>query len=523
MTPPRTRGHARVVVLAVALTLLLAGCTSSRSSDAGSSPSSSAATSAASTPTGDAGPAPAGLEKFYDQQLDWKPCRDGFQCARLRVPLDYAHPGGRSIEVALLKVPASSSSGRLGSLVFDPGGPGASGVDYVTSAAAAFGKPLLQHYDIIGIDPRGVGASTPVDCLPDDRLDEVLAGDPDPETPAEIKTSDQLVKGLGDGCLRRSGALARHISTVEVAKDLDVLRGALREKKLTYFGASYGTAIGSTYADRFPTKVGRMVLDGALDPTSSTLELNRVQAKGFETALRAYVQSCVDKGDCFLGSSVDQGTKRIKQFLDSVEQKPLPAGSGRELDLGNASYGISYPLYDKSGWSVLSTALQRAFSGDGTVLMLLADAYLHRTPQDTYKDNSFEAFYAINCLDHDDAVKSSQLKRYYPMFDKASPTFGRTFLYSATACRDWPVHTGRGPKRVHATGSAPIMVVGTTRDPATPLVWAQSLAKQLDNAVLVTRDGDGHTGYHQGSSCVDDAVESYLVDGTVPKSDVSCS
>jgi pimeloyl-ACP methyl ester carboxylesterase len=508
------------VLLAVVVTLLLAGCTGTptRSADPSRSPSS-----AAPAATGDPGPAPAGLETFYGQQLHWKPCRERFQCARLEVPLDYAHPDGRSIEVALLKVPASGQGHRLGSLVFDPGGPGVSGVDYVTSAAAAFGKPLLRHYDIIGIDPRGVGASTPVDCLPDDRLDEVLAGDPDPDTPAEISTSDRLLKGLGQGCLQRSGALARHISTVEVAKDLDVLRGALREPRLTYFGASYGTAIGSTYADLFPKKVGRMVLDGALDPTSSTLELNRVQAKGFETALRAYVQSCIDKGGCFLGSSVEQGTERVKRFLDDVERKPLPAGSGRELDVGNASYGIAYPLYDKSGWPVLSTALQRAFAGDGTVLMLLADAYLHRTANDTYKDNSFEAFYAVNCLDHDDAVKSSQLKRYYPMFDKASPTFGRTFLYSATACQDWPVHTGRGPQRVHAAGSAPIMVVGTTRDPATPLEWARSLARQLDDAVLVTRDGDGHTGYHQGSRCVDDAVESYLVDGTVPKQDVRCS
>jgi pimeloyl-ACP methyl ester carboxylesterase len=441
----------------------------------------------------------------------------------MRVPLDYARPGGRSIEVAMLKVPATSTTDRLGSMVFDPGGPGASGVDYVTSAGASFGKTLLRHYDVIGIDPRGVGASTPVDCLPDNRLDDVLASDPDPRTAAELRASDRLLRQFGRGCVTRSGALAAHVSTVEVAKDLDVLRGALGESRLTYFGASYGTAIGSTYADMFPKKVGRMVLDGALDPTSSTLELNRVQAQGFETALRAYVRSCVDKGGCFLGSSVDEGTRRIKRFLDQVAQQPLPAGSGRELNVGNASYGISYPLYSKSAWPVLTTALQRGFSGDGTVLMLLADAYLHRTSSDHFKDNSFEAFYAVNCLDHDDAVSSSHLKRYYRMFDKASPTFGRTFLYSATACQDWPVHTGRGPKRVHATGAAPILVVGTTRDPATPLVWARSLARQLDGAVLVTRDGDGHTGYHQGSACVDRTVESYLVDGTVPKRDVRCS
>ena len=519
MTLPRTSGHLLALLV---LALVLTGCNADSRSSASSSPSAPA--SSTTSAPGPAGPVPAGLRTYYGQRLDWKPCRSGDQCARLRVPLDYAHPGGRSIRVGLLKAPAAKPGERLGSMVFDPGGPGASGVDYVGSGAAtAFGSALRDHYDIIGLDPRGVGTSTEVNCLPDKQLNAVLAGDPDPETTTEIVRSDALLRGFGQGCVKESGAVAAHVSTVEVAKDLDVLRGALGEREMTYFGASYGTAIGSTYADLFPKNVGRMVLDGAIDPTSSTLEINRVQAQGFETALRSYVRSCVDKGDCFLGSSVDQGTLRVKRFLDQVAANPLPAGSGRRLDLANASYGISYPLYDKAGWPVLTTALQRAFGGDGTVLMLLADGYLHRTATDTYKDNTFEAFYAVNCLDHDDAVKSSQLKKYDAMFDKASPTFGRTFLYSATACQDWPVHTGRGPQRVHATGAAPILVIGTTRDPATPLVWAKSLAKQLDNAVLITRDGDGHTGYRQGSPCVDGAVESYLVRGTVPSPNLRCS
>ena len=303
----------------------------------------------------------------------------------------------------------------------------------------------------------------------------------------------------------------------------DVLRAALGENKLTYFGASYGTAIGATYADMFPKKVGRMVLDGALDPRSSTLDLDLGQAKGFETALRAYVGACVTRGSCFLGSTVDQGTHRIRQFLDQVERKPLPAGSGRELTVGNANYGISYPLYDKRLWGVLDAGLKKAFDGDGSILMALADGYLHRHADGTYDDNTFQAFYAINCLDHDDAIRSSHLARYAKEFDKASPTFGRSYLFSVSACQDWPVHTGTKGKRVHATGAAPILVIGTTRDPATPYKWAKSLAKQLDNAVLVTRNGDGHTGYRTGSSCVDSAVESYLVSGIVPKHHVRCS
>jgi pimeloyl-ACP methyl ester carboxylesterase len=438
------------------------------------------------------------------------------------VPLDYAHPEGPTIKVAVLKAQARNPGERLGSIVYDPGGPGASGADYVTHPDSLFGAPVLDHYDILGLDPRGVGASDPVDCLPDKQLDVVLTGNPEPNTPAEVRQGDARMRSLGRGCVRRSGAEARHVSTKEVAKDLDVLRAALGERKLTYFGASYGTAIGAAYADMFPTNVGRMVLDGALDPRSSTLDLNLVQAQGFETALRAYVGACISRGGCFLGDTVDQGTHRIRQLLDQVERQPLPAGN-RELDLGNAFYAIGYPLYNKAGWPILDQALQRAFKGDGSVMMALADAYLHRRSNGTYQDNSFEAFYAINCLDHDDAISSSQLGRYRSEFDKASPTFGRSFLYSVSACENWPVHTGAKGAPVHATGAAPILVIGTTRDPATPLVWARSLARQLDNAVLVVRNGDGHTGYHQGSRCTDDVVESYLVSGTVPKHNVRCS
>jgi pimeloyl-ACP methyl ester carboxylesterase len=422
----------------------------------------------------------------------------------------------------VLRAKARGDGEKLGSIVYDPGGPGAAGTDYVTNPDRLFGPAVLEHYDIVGLDPRGVGASDPVDCLSDARLDTLLTSDPDPDTPAEVRRSDALMRGLGRGCIQRSGAVARHVSTLEVAKDLDVLRAALGESRLTYFGASYGTAIGATYADLFPKNVGRMVLDGALDPRASTLDLNLVQARGFETALRAYVGACVARGSCFLGSTVDEGAHRVRELLDDLERTPLRAGN-RTLTAGNANYGIAYPLYNKATWGILDQALQKAFSGDGSVLMALADAYLHRTADGRFNDNSFEAYYAINCLDHDDAIPSSRLARYRPEFDKASPTFGRIFLSSVSACENWPVHTGRVGKRVHATGAAPILVVGTTRDPATPLVWARALARQLDNAVLVVRDGDGHTGYRQGSTCTDTVVEAYLVSGTVPKHNVRCT
>jgi pimeloyl-ACP methyl ester carboxylesterase len=499
------------------LALLLSGCGLFGGPDG-----SSAAGSRDSTgPAKPLGPVPAGLASYYGQRLSWSDCEGSFECARLRVPLDYAKPTGTSIRLALLRVPATGR--RIGSMVINPGGPGGSGVDYAKAAKTVYGSAVRERYDVVGFDPRGVDRSDPVRCASDQAFNTLLEGDPDPDTAAERRESDRLLRSFGRGCLQRSGGIARHMSTVEVAKDLDVLRAALGDRRLTYFGASYGTAIGATYADLFPTSVGRMVLDGALDPTSSTLQLNLVQARGFETALRAYVGACVDRGGCFLGSTVDQGTRRIRTFLDAVERTSLPTSDGRELNVGNAVYGINFPLYDKAGWPTLDRALQNAFDGDGSLLMLLADGYLSRNSDDTFKDNSFQAFYAVNCLDHDDAVPESRLPKVLPRFEKASPTFGAIFAWSTTSCAQWPIHTGKGPVRVTAAGSPPILVIGTTRDPATPLVWAQALAEQLPRGRLIVRDGDGHTGYHQGSSCVDDAVEAYLDAGTVPGRTLRCS
>jgi pimeloyl-ACP methyl ester carboxylesterase len=517
VTSPR-----RTVVLLAVLALLLSGCGLLGSSD--DAPRSEPTLTP--SPIGSTGPdatasAEPSLARFYDQKLTWKKCREGDECSTLTVPLDYAKPDGRTIKLSVLRVPARDRKGRVGSLVVNPGGPGGSGIDYAASGSSSFGSALLASFDIVGFDPRGVGESTPLKCEGTKDLDTLIASDPDPDTPAETRYSDGLLRKLGDDCLRRSGALVRHMSTVEVAKDVDVLRAALGDRKLSYFGASYGTFIGATYAQLFPGHVGRMVLDGALDPSISTLQLSLVQAKGFETALRAYVGACVDRGGCFLGSTVDAGTQRIRQFLDSVEKSPLPGSGSRKLEVGNALLGVWLPLYSKSYWPILDQALKTAFDGSGAQLMALADAYVSRG-SDGYQDNSLEALYAVNCLDHDDGIPSSQVDRYVPRFEKVSPTFGAVFAYGLSACENWPVHTGRTGEPVSADGAAPIMVVGTTRDPATPLVWAESLAKQLDSGVLVKRDGDGHTGYRAGNSCVDQTVEAYLVEGKVPRADVDC-
>ena len=524
MIPHRARGVARpvvVLVLTVLLCGLAAGC-SGGESDGSSSRSSPTPKPVEGDPSASAPRPSAGRAGYYRQQLVWTTCRDDNKCARLWVPLDHAKPKGRAISISVLKVPAGGPD-RMGSMVINPGGPGVSGLDYAARADEAFGSVVRRAYDIVGFDPRGVGRSTPVECVSDQQLNALVAGDPDPDTAAEQRASDRLLRRLGEACLEKDGELARHVSTVEVAKDMDILRAALGDARLTYVGSSYGTAIGATYADLFPKRVRRMVLDGALDPALSTVELNLGTARGFETALRAYVAACVGKEECFLGSTVDEGVRRIDSFLQSVQDRPLTSSSGRSVSGGEAFYGVSAPLYHESLWPVLDKALQDAFGGDGSLLLTVADSYLRRNAEGEYQDNGFQALFAINCLDRDDAMPSSQVRRYLPRFEKASPTFGAASAYSIAACDVWPIHSGRVPKPVHATGSAPIMVVGTTRDPATPLVWARALARQLDNAALVTRDGDGHLGYRRGNSCVDDTVERYLVSGSIPPRDVTCA
>ncbi len=513
---PTTPAYLRVASLTAVLALLLSGCTLSRGSDAKPPlPPSPLQSSTAGQPP------PTDLTRYYDQRISWTPCRGGDQCARITVPLDYAHPQGRAISLAVLKVPAADPSRKVGALVVNPGGPGGSGLDYAASAPSYFGTALRDSFDIVGFDPRGVGESTPVHCLSNAQLDQFVASDPDPDNTAEINASDRMLAQFGEGCLKDSGALARHISTLEAAKDMDILRAVLGEQKLTYFGASYGTFLGATYAGLFPKRVGRMVLDGAIDPSLSTLRLNLVQAHGFEVALRAYVAHCVDQGGCFLGPTVDAGTARIRRFLAAVEAKPLPGSDGRQLTVGNAVLGIWAPLYNRSYWPILDTALQQAFAGNGATLLSLSDAYTSRGPNG-YKDNSLEALYAVNCLDHDDSIPSLKVPSYFPEFEKASPTFGRVFAFGLSSCSKWPVHTGRVPEPIHADGAPPILVIGTTRDPATPLAWARALAHQLQSGILVTRNGDGHTGYHAGNSCVDNTVESYLVSDKVPSGPVNC-
>ena len=515
------RGPRLVLMLAGALTLSLtvSGCVVMPTGPKQARLPSPAQKSAAQVPAA----GQQALVKFYTQHLAWSGCGPD-QCAKLTVPIDYSRPDGNTIKLAVVRVSATNPDARIGSLVVNPGGPGASGVDYARAAKFIVTGPVLAAYDIVGFDPRGVGASSPIKCLSDRELDNFLGTDPTPDTKAEERHFADVSKEFADKCKANGGPLLGHVSTIEAAKDMDILRATLSETKLDYLGKSYGTFLGATYADLFPTKVGRFVLDGAEDPNTTSSQINEGQAVGFETATRAYVQSCVGGGDCPLGNSLDSGMQNLRGFLKQLDARPLPLDDPyvKSLTEGWGSLGIAYAMYDSGLWSQLTDALRSAFRGTAGPLMKLADGYAERSSKGVYAGNLMQVIYAVNCLDRSDSRDLAHYESQARALTAKAPTWGPFLAWSTVPCGFWPVPANNGPKKITAAGSGPIVVVGTTRDPATPYKWAQGLASELQNGHLITFDGDGHTAYTRSNPCVDDAVDAYLLRARVPPRGLRC-
>lgn len=469
-------------------------------------------------PTGETG-APD-LASFYRQSPRWTGCGSS-RCTWVTVPIDYDKPAGATLRLRVKVRPADSTTPE-GSLFINPGGPGASGVEYLSRFVDEAGKSMRNHHNIVGFDPRGVGSSTPLKCLSDKALDEFANIDPDPDDEAEITQYLRSSVDLGRACRDNSGELAGHVSTLEAAKDIDILRAVLGERRLDFYGASYGTQLGATYAQLFPKKVGRMVLDGAVDPTLSDERQGLGQAQGFQRALSAYIADCVKKTNCPLGTDPAAAEARIARFLQDLDQNPLRTKGKRVVTESMGFYGIAITLYDRVNWPALTAELSQAFRGDGTIMLNLADQYFGRRADGSYKDNSSEVIYAVRCLDSTSSSTVDQVKASIPAYEKISPAFGRSMAWGAVGCKDWPLKSRNTQIKVSAKGAPPILVVGTTRDPATPYEWAESLAKQLDSGVLVTRDGDGHTGFHAGNKCIDSIIDDYFLDGDVPRDGVEC-
>ncbi|WP_267244154.1 alpha/beta hydrolase [Streptomyces sp. PR69] len=516
-----TRRLLRTSALALtSLSVLISGCTG------GSSPSDAAESSDAAPSSASAAAAPsAGLKPYYTQKLTWRECGvPGFDCATMKAPLDYDAPGDGSIELAVARKKATGPGKRLGSLQVNPGGPGGSALDYLQGyAGIGYPAPVRARYDMVAVDPRGVARSEPVECLTGAEMDAYTQVDQTPDDAAETAALTRALQDFAAGCEKRSGEILPHVSTVEAARDMDILRAVLGDEKLTYVGASYGTFLGATYAELFPARVGRLVLDGAMDPSLSARELNRDQTAGFETAFQAFAADCVRQPDCPLGqTSAADASARMKAFFAQVDAEPVPTGERRELGESLATTGVVAAMYDEGAWPQLREALTAAMNGDGSGLLSLADSYYERSPDGSYA-NLMYANAAVNCLDLPPAFKdAAAVRSALPEFEKASPVFGRGFAWAALNCTFWPTAATGAPHRIEAEGAAPIVVVGTTRDPATPYKWAESLAAQLDSGTLLTYDGDGHTAYGRGSDCIDTAINTYLLEGTPPKDGKRC-
>ena len=498
----------------IATAVLLASC--SGSGDALQDPS------AAPTASASAG-VPAGLEPYYSQQLRWPACGGDFECTTLRVPRDYGNPSGGDFDLEVIRLPAEGAD-RIGALVVNPGGPGGSGVAYARAARAIVSPDVLRAYDIVGFDPRGVGGSDPVDCLDGPELDALIAADPTPDDQQEVDALLSLASSVGRQCEQRSGDIFRWMDTVSAAKDMDVLRAALGQRRLDYLGKSYGTSLGAAYAEQFPEHVGRFVLDGAFPLDMSSQEVSRDQAIGFETALQRFVADCLPRRDCPLaGPSVAAGTAQVRDFLAGLEANPLPAEGGRTLSQALGVTAILYYLYfPPNDWELLRQGLAAGLGGDGSVLLTMLDQRLQRDPATgEYADNSQEAFYAVSCLDRS-AASVAEIGRLAASWAEAAPTFGPYLAWSDAVCAQWPVPPVSQPRTVAAEGAGPILVVSTQYDPATPYAWGQRMAAGFDDAVLVSYNGDGHTAYGNGSQCVDGAVDRFLLTGEAPAADPRC-
>ncbi|MBK3635639.1 alpha/beta hydrolase [Streptomyces asoensis] len=482
-------------------------------------------------------------EDLTAQELSWKDCPapsqaegggsapsplpdgDGWQCATMQAPLDWDDPEGDTIGIALIRARASGDeSRRIGSLIFNFGGPGGSGV----STLPAFGDEyaaLRTRYDLVSFDPRGVGRSAGVRCENDRQLDAYFQQDGTPDDAAERTALLAHTKDFNAACEKNSARMLPHVRTTDAARDMDLMRQVLGDDRLYYFGISYGTELGGVYAHLFPRHVGRAVFDAVVDPTQDAEQSSLGQARGFQLALDNFAAHCTSgTQDCPVGDTAQDVENRIADLLRTLDRKPLPGIFPRLLTQSAATNGIAQALYSQDFWEYLTEGLEQAYSGDGKVLMLLSDLMNGRSENGEYS-NITAANVSINCADDKPRHSTAQVQEKLPRFRAASPVFGDFLAWSLVGCTDWPVPGAADHPDVGAPGSAPILVVGNTGDPATPYEGARKMVDALGRGVGVelTYKGQGHGAYGSKNTCVQSAVNGYLLDGKVPAAGTVCS
>lgn len=484
-------GHiAKVLVL---VTVLVAACTRGSTTTNNSTP----------TPSPSAG------------KIAWTDCGGGLQCGKLAVPLDYAHPSAGTIDIYLNKKPATDRANRIGSVLINPGGPGASGITYLQESLDTFAH-LNQRFDLIGFDPRGVGQSSGVVCADAateeafDELDGVL------DDPQEKQAAIDADKAYAMGCELRSGRVLPYVDTASAARDMDLIRAAVGDPKLTYLGFSYGTFLGQMYAHLFPKNVRALALDGVVDPALDANEDLLVYVTGFESNLQAFLSDCRSRANvsprCLFAQGGDPAT-RLNNLMQRLDVTPIRVGS-RNLTRSMAVTGVQAALFDQSTWTYLDQALTLADHGDGQLLLQLALALFQADPP--------AQNLAVSCLDKPVPTDIAAYDALTNAFQKASPFFGPDFQYGNLVCAYWPVKPTGKPEALTADGAPPILIIGGTNDPATPYIEAQNVAKRFAGSVLLTRTGNGHTSY-ASSRCSAAATDAYLLNLTLPAAGTVCS
>ena len=464
------------------------------------------------------------LSDYYKQELNWDLCYDNFECTELAVPIDYEKISTGTFKISVLRYAAQDPANRIGSLIVNPGGPGASGVDYAYNAEYIFDPELTDRYDIVGFDPRGVSRSVPIVCFNDQETDANYASDSKPDNADEFKAAIAESKKFIQKCFNKNEHLTS-FSTANAARDMDILREALGDKKLNYLGKSYGTYMGSLYATLFPNNIGRVILDGAVDPNISSLEQTKTQAIGFDNALQAFIADCIKQSSCPLPRDQKAATAKLLSIWQGASSNPLPLKNKDDRRVVTESLlvlGTASALYDSAeGWPELRKAIREALKGYGDTYIELADMYTGRQEDGTYPNNEFDSGAIIDCLDFPDERTPAQIRDAAKEVEAAAPVFGTYIAYSGLTCEYFP--TPKPVQVVKTQTNAPIVIIGTTGDPATPYAWAKGLAKLLPNSRLLTFVGDGHTGQGRGNACIDEAVDAYYLTGALPAKDLRCT
>jgi pimeloyl-ACP methyl ester carboxylesterase len=459
--------------------------------------------------------APATTEPAPPPTLSWEDCGDGIECATLLAPLDHLDPTSPTIELSVKRRPADSAEDRIGSLLVNPGGPGIPGALMVDDAELYLSPDLLARFDIVGLDPRGTGGSIPVDCVEEDFDPYFAAADITPDTAAEVDDLEAAAQAFVEECEARSAEILPYISTIDTAKDFDLLRRALGEEKITYYGGSYGSELGSVWVSLFPDTVRAAVLDGGSSPVDWRTDVEQ-QMTALERTLAAALDECSADSDCPFHND-GEADAAFDALVEELERAPLDVGREFPVNEGVLNYAVLSTLYQEETWPAMFEALAAAQEGDGSLLYDLYDGYVHFLGPDD--NDTFDALFAINCLDDPGPTDPATFPELDAHFRELAPRMGVNYGYNFT-CALWPARS-RSTVEIDGAGSPPVLVVGTTGDAFTPLESSRDLAEQLANGVLLTVDAEQHTGYG-ATLCSLRAVDRYLIDLEVPADDTVC-